>query len=399
MNAIIDTNALIDGIDLKKYGVCYIPIVCIEELDSLKINKNTDLSYSAKQAIKRLRTAENVEIIFTSSFSLPLDFSITDNKILSFAKDMTSADHDCVLISADHNVILKAKHLEIPCEYFMQDERNAEFYRGFKEVHFASEAECADFYANPTNKWSINLNEYVAFYNHEGAIIDKQKWTAKGFKPLSYKTIDNRFVGKVKPRNLQQEFYMDMLQSKDIPLLLGFGDYGTGKDYCALSTFLDMVDKGKYKRIVWIRNNVECANTAPVGFIPGSLNEKLSVYADILTDFVGDRIGFESLLRDGSLELVHTGFLRGRSFTDSIIYCTEAQNMTKELVQLIISRAGEGSIVFFNGDVKQTDKGLFKLNNGLQKIIDTYKGHKNFACVYLSKCERSELADMASLLE
>ena len=73
--------------------------------------------------------------------------------------------------------------------------------------------------------------------------------------------------------------------------------------------------------------------------------------------------------------------------------------MSDSLVKLIVSRISEGSIVFFNGDVKQIDDKIFKKNNGLELMINRFKGHPMFGYVYLDKCERSEIAQMASLLD
>jgi PhoH-like ATPase len=99
------------------------------------------------------------------------------------------------------------------------------------------------------------------------------------------------------------------------------------------------------------------------------------------------------------VELVHAGFLRGRDLRDSIIYCTEAQNMSDSLVKLILSRVSENSIAFFNGDIKQTDDKRFKKNNGLELLINRLQGNPLFGYVKLEKCERSEVAKLVSLLD
>jgi PhoH-like ATPase len=189
------------------------------------------------------------------------------------------------------------------------------------------------------------------------------------------------------------------LQDKETKAKVVQGDYGTGKDYLALSNFLQMVEKGNYEKIIWIRNNIEAEGTKPIGFLPGSLTEKLSVYAEIVGDFVGDKVGFEMLLNSGKLELVHAGFLRGRDLRNSIIYCTEAQNMPSSLVKLILSRISEGSIAFFNGDTKQIDDRSFKSNNGMNLMIEKLSGNPLFGYVKLETCERSEVAKLVKLLD
>jgi PhoH-like ATPase len=398
-NIIVDTNVLLDGIDLSKFARVYIPVTVIEELDSLKRRKDEDVWFKAKEAIKAINKADNVEIRWNNSFCLPSELSDSnDNKIISFAKDCVTFDKDCVFLSNDYNVQLKAKHLDIPCEEYNNNNVHKEIYKGYKEV-ILSEFELAAFYECMSNRFDMIENEYLIIKNQDNEIIDKLKWTKKGFKHLDYKTIDSKFVGKVKPRNVEQELYMDLLQDKETKIKVCTGFYGVGKDFLALANFLSQIEKNRFDKIIWIRNNIEAQGTKPVGYLPGTLTEKLSVFADIVCDFVGDKVGFEMLMNQGKLELVHTGFLRGRDLRNSIIYCTEAQNMTKELVQLIISRVSDGSIIFFNGDIKQADSGIFRDNNGLYQMINKFKGNKNFGYVQLNKCERSEIAEMASLLE
>jgi PhoH-like ATPase len=136
-----------------------------------------------------------------------------------------------------------------------------------------------------------------------------------------------------------------------------------------------------------------------VGFLKGSLDDKLAPYAQIICDHIGGKIGLEIMIQNGKIELQHLGFMRGRNIEDSIIYCSEAENMTKEHVQLLMGRVGSGSFLFLNGDMKQTDEAVFENNNGLGKMIETLKGHQKFAHVKLLKTERSETAAMADLLD
>jgi len=218
---------------------------------------------------------------------------------------------------------------------------------------------------------------------------------------LNYKKIDSRYVGKISPRNLQQELALDLLQDNKTKIKVITGGYGTGKDYLGLANFLHCLEKGKFEKIVWIRNNIEAltSETKQIGYLPGNLNDKLAVFADLVSDFLGGKLGFDMLINSGKLEIVHTGFLRGRDFRNCLIYCTESQNMTPSLVQLILSRISENSMIYFNGDIKQTDANIFKQNNGLFTMIDKLKGNKNFGYVKLEKTERSEVAELASLLD
>ena len=150
---------------------------------------------------------------------------------------------------------------------------------------------------------------------------------------------------------------------------------------------------------MWVRNNVEVKNSKPLGFLPGDAFDKLLPFAMPLADHVGGRDGLEHLISSQQIEVEHLGFIRGRDIKNTIIMCSEAENMTKEHVQLLLGRVGEGSALWLNGDYKQTDHKVFTENNGLMIAVDRLKGHPKFGFVKLVKTERSETAAMADLLD
>ena len=118
-----------------------------------------------------------------------------------------------------------------------------------------------------------------------------------------------------------------------------------------------------------------------------------------VADHVGGTYGLERLLSENKIEVQHLGFIRGRDIKNSIIISSEAENLTKEHVQLLIGRVGQGSELWINGDNKQTDKEIFKTSSGLKIVIEKLKGQKLFSYVHLEKSERSETARLADLLE
>jgi predicted ribonuclease YlaK len=134
LNCILDTNVLIDGIDLTQFDKVYIPIKVIEELDHLKINKNMDLAFKAKSAIKQLHNANNIEIRWNAQWALPSEFMDNpDNQIISFAKDCITFDKECTFLSNDYNVRLKSKYLDIPCMAH-NDRIEENMYKGYKTI-------------------------------------------------------------------------------------------------------------------------------------------------------------------------------------------------------------------------------------------------------------------------
>ena len=190
-----------------------------------------------------------------------------------------------------------------------------------------------------------------------------------------------------------------MLYNQDITVKFLAGKFGTGKDYLMSSAAIDLVEKGKYNKIVWVRNNIEVKNSKPIGHLPGDYNDKLLPFAMPLADHLGGVDGLEIMMNQGKIELVHLGFIRGRDIRDSIIMCSEAENMTKEHIQLLLGRVGEGSSLWVNGDYKQVDGEVFVKNSGLIIAVNKLKGHPRFGYVKLLKTERSETAAMADLLD
>jgi len=387
----------------EQFDKVYIVGYVLRELERNKHSINEEKKYLSRRACRDIEANKDKVVYFVSEnkYDMPdcFDKDIVDNRIISNIRELCVKDNEIIALSNDILFRFTCESIGIVCEKFGSLDNTFDYsYLGYKEITL-SEYELATFYECKTNNWDLLLNEYLLIKDGNGDVVDKLKWTEKGFKSLSYKNTESRYVGKVKPRNLQQELYMDMLQDKESKVKIAQGSYGVGKDFLALANFLTMIDKGIYDKIIWIRNNIEVDGTKPLGFLPGTMTEKLSVYADIISDFMGDKISFEMLLNNGKVELIHPGFLRGRDLRNSIIYCTEAQNMSDSLVKLIVSRVSEGSIVFFNGDVKQIDDKVFKRNNGLELMINRFKGHPMFGYVYLDKCERSEIAQMASLLD
>lgn len=171
------------------------------------------------------------------------------------------------------------------------------------------------------------------------------------------------------------------------------------KDYLMSSTAVDLLEKGRFEKIVWVRNNVEVKNSKPIGHLPGGYAEKLLPFAMPLADHLGGPDSLELMIGQGKVELVHLGFIRGRDIRNSIIICSEAENMTKEHIQLLLGRVGEGSALWINGDYKQVDNEEFRRNSGLMAAVDRLKGHPRFGFVKLLKTERSETAAMADLLD
>ena len=233
----------------------------------------------------------------------------------------------------------------------------------------------------------------------DGKIVDKYCLQDGNFRKVLYPTINNKFTKTIKPRNEQQILALDLLQDRRSKVKLIRGVYGSGKDYLMLNQALTYIESGQFNKIIYIRPNVTVANVPDIGYLKGSVEEKLEWTLAPLYDKVGGRDGVELLINQDQLEMVPLLHIRGRSFENSLIYVCEAQNITSEIAKLIISRVGEGSELWLNSDTHQTDNKVYEKDNGIIKMIDKLSGNKLFGYVYLPKTERGEVAELATLLD
>ena len=227
------------------------------------------------------------------------------------------------------------------------------------------------------------------------------RWDGSRYVPIKYKKISNRFTGDIRPLNNQQKLAFDMLQNDNITVKMLAGTFGSGKTMLMVSSAIDMIEKHKVDKLIWIRNNIEVKNTKELGALPGTMLEKLGAasFAGPLADHLGGESGLEYWIKNGQVEVAHLGFIRGRDYKNAILLVSEAENLTKEHIQLLLGRVGEGSMLWLDGDLKQTDEAVFENNSGMRKAISALTGNPHFAYVYMPKTERSETAQLADLLD
>ena len=271
-------------------------------------------------------------------------------------------------------------------------------YRGY-EVIRSDDERLAEFYEAKDNIFNLLENQYLLVEDLHGKLTDSYVWQNGTFRKVGYTKIGNDFTGVVKPRNAQQEVLFDMLVDKQSTVKLVTGGFGCGKTMSLVVAALDAISKGRFEKIIWVRNNIEVKDTTPLGSLPGDSYDKLLPFAMPLADHCGGIEGLQHLIEQDRVEIVHLGFLRGRDIKNSIILCSEAENLTKQHIQLLIGRVGEGSNLWMDADLKQRDKAAFEKSAGLELMIERLKGQKLFGYIKLLKTERSETARLADLLD
>lgn len=266
-----------------------------------------------------------------------------------------------------------------------------------KEFHLTDE-ELAEFYSGLYEFSDLVENEYAFIYN-QGKLVDKICWKGDGFRHVRYPSIPLKNGGVIAGRNEYQNLAIDLLQDRDVPVKLITGVAGSGKDLLMTSHALHLLAKGKFKKIVFIRPNVTLADVPDIGYLSGDAQEKLAWTLGPLYDKVGGEEELGMMMKKGALELVPLIHIRGRSFENSIVYVTEGQNLTKNLVKVLISRLGEGSELWLNGDIDQVDKKIYGVDNGFEAMRERLRGQELFGTVDLSIVERSEAAALCALLD
>ena len=270
---------------------------------------------------------------------------------------------------------------------------------GYKEI-CPTDEQLALLYSSPhINQFYSVTNEYILLKDSDGEVLDIQKWDGTSYGRLKYSKIENAFSGRISPRNPQQQMAFDLLQDPKSTIKVLTGTYGSGKTMLMVVTALDLIQKGKFDSIVWVRNNIEVKDSMPLGALPGSAYEKLLPWAGPLIDHVGGMDGLERLTESRVIDIQHLGYIRGRDIKNSIIISTEAENLTSQHVQLLIGRVGEGSMLWLDGDYRQVDKNIFKENSGLERAVNRLSGNELFGYVNLPTSERSATARLADLLD
>ena len=396
---ILDTNCLMNGIDLSLYSKVFIPITILEELDKIKTNCEGEKNYKARKAIQALEKADNIEYKLDYSYSLPLWMSkdVPDNRILGYAKEICVCNPNAKLLSGDINVLCKAKALDIPYEKFEDNKASPDdLYKGYKEVTM-SEYDMGVHYQCPTNKFGLLDNEFLIIKDETGEIIDKQRWTeAKGFTPLSTRALKSVYFSDVKPRDVYQMMTIDSLNNTDITLL--FGKSGSAKTLLSLAWIMQNIQNGKLGKAVIIYNGVPLKNNEKQGYYPGDRIQKIlqGGLGGILVSKFGDITVVESLIAQGKLLLIPSSEIRGIEISESdCIFVTEAQNIDTYTMKTIIQRA-KGKVIIEGDILEQQDIRINNPNdNGMMRTIEIFKGSEYFSCVKLKNRYRHPMGDLA----
>lgn len=265
--------------------------------------------------------------------------------------------------------------------------------------YFPTEKELALLYADPKiNSLGCKTNEFAEIYDGK-ELKDVLFWDGHEYKHLKYKDMRNPYIEEtVKPKNLEQKMAFHLLQNTDIKVKLLTSAWGSGKTLLALTYALERVSRGDYAKLVFVRNNIVVADTKDIGFLPGDMRDKMSIWGAPLADHLGGQEMLDQLIDDGVIEIYPLSHMRGRSIKNSIVICDECENMNDKLVTLLMSRIEESSEIIFCGDVAQIDNQKFEKNNGIKSMLNNLAGNPLFGTVKLLKSERGPIGQLCDLM-
>jgi PhoH-like ATPase len=434
-NYVLDTNVLLhdpDAVLNFQDNHVLLPIEVIEEIDKFK-RETTERGQNARtvsRLLDKLRSegslsegvplehGGHLRIIFANKLGVAPNgggpggngYGSVDNRILELALAVRHEDPKTptILVTKDINLRLKADAYGLPAEDYETDRVNLkDLYTGMFDLAVPT-AKLSEFRANgevalPTSPKRFP-NEYCTLTSDtepKRTLLGRVDVTGQKVVPLH----DCQNVWGIKPRNREQHFALDALLDERIRLVTLMGKAGTGKTLLALAAGLKRtVSDREFRRLVVARPTI--AMGKELGFLPGSLEEKLSPWMQPIHDaleLLGDlNMGHEArrsgdLLRNGTIVVEALSYIRGRSIANQFMIVDEAQNLTPLEVKTILTRVGSGTKMILTGDPYQIDNPYVDAaSNGFTYVVNRFRDQAIAAHIELSRGERSELAELAA---
>ena len=399
---ILDTNILLDypQIVTKSNEDWVIPLCVLREIDGLKLNSNGEVAKKARKAAVYI--SKNFSTI---AFTTKDDGRKADDQLLELVPTLNG-----ILITNDISLKVRAAAENIETQGFSwkSDYTGIKYFDSIPNItmeeyiQIIGNLETNGIYEEEGYKFSPNeyliVPSYYEPYDYKNAIVFK--YDGSKFHLVRGKEITNSWYSRIYPRNPEQICLVDALYSNSSIVYAG-GIYGSGKTLLTHNYAISQLEKEKIKKIVYVPNNSYTQNTMEVGILPGNLEDKIYPSIGSLIDLVGiDQV--DRWRQEEKLEIVPMAYMRGRNFEESIVIVNEAENLTEEHIKLLVARCGEGTRIFFDGDIHQADSAIFKDRNGLQLLLKLHESDRFariFSAVSLNKIERSEVAAAADYLD
>ena len=409
-----DTNAILDLQDKMFEDDFCISSISLQEMENIKTSnrKDDETKYKARKALHLLdENKDKYEVvIYTTAMEIYIvekQLEVTpDTKIIAscaFSRGLLPQDTDFVFVTNDIACKMIASKI-FDLEVESVGENKLDEYKGFTEKSL-SEKEMAYFYENlQENTFNLLTNEYLVLKNDKNEVVDKFRWDGYEYQNVKFPTIKSNYFGSVKPYNgdIYQQMVLNSLSNNQVTMVKGAA--GTGKSYLAIGYLMWLLEKRKIEKIIVFCNTVATANSAKLGYYPGTKDEKLidSSIGNMLSAKLGDSFGLEQMIGQGKIQLLPLSDIRGFDTNGMCagVYITEAQNMDISLMKLALQRIGEDSICIIDGDYNaQVDLSQYAgNNNGMRRMSEVFRGQNFYGEIELQNIYRSRIASVAELM-
>lgn len=413
---VLDTNVLLcDGAAFKKFDKAnvVIPIGVLEELDKHK-NDRGEVGLNARIAIRLLdEVKEKGSLMKGVKVKTGLTVSVhphhtdeyVDNQIVDIAAMLVEEGHKVVVVSNDINLRVKADARGVSSTKYSETSVGDEgdIYSGIRLVKTSSLV-INQLHAEGSTVVGAEAvlapNEFVhlrAEENNDHTAIARlcKDGVVRKVRPP-------KEVFGISSKNMEQACALDALLDADIPLVTLMGKAGTGKTLIGLAAALEMVlVRRKYTRLIVLRPPIPMGKD--IGYLPGSLEEKMDVWAGPIFDSLaflapsGGKQSVEALFSSGEIEIAPPTYIRGRSLHNCVVLVDEAQGLTPHEMKTIVTRMGQNSKLIVTGDINQIDSPQMSASdNGLTHLVERFRPEILSAHIKLTKSERSDLAARAA---
>jgi PhoH-like ATPase len=426
-NYILDTNVLIhDPRSLFQFedNNLYVPIYVLEELDKLKGEPSLRgrNSREACRILDELRCKGNlrdgvplenggsIQIYIPQHrprLPVALDPKSMDHAILQSALEVKeNSSNRTILVTMDVNLRVRSEALGMQTAAYENDAVDTDTLNNRTLTIEVSVENLDNFYKNGTLKIDkdIPINSSIILKSPTGtgiarSVIDTGTLVARKLN------LPPTVMG-LKPRNVEQKFALDLLLDDTVKFITLMGIAGSGKSILALSAALySIFEIGLYTKLLIARPVIPMGND--IGFLPGSVEEKLRPYMQPIYDNVEyllmacgkKKYGItscEDLFNNNTIEIEPLVYIRGRSIINQIVLIDEAQGLSQHEMKTIISRCGENTKIIFTGDIEQIDNPyISKETSGMSVVVTKINNNPLVGHLRLEKGERSELANLA----
>jgi PhoH-like ATPase len=441
-NYVLDTSVYLTDAEAL-YGFdnhdIFIPLKVLEEVDKHKKRQDT-VGVNARKIIRMLdelrkkgdlnkgiRLGKRKGILkvmsyecLNSSLQFPpdLDLRIPDHTIIATALAVKSLEPEStsarktIVVSRDINMRVICDSLGIQAEDYLIESavsNSEELYQGFVE-HLVDDAVIDRYYDGmpiviPADEiespWFAN--QYIMMVSNANPKKTALSRFSDHHTPLKKVIHSDMPDWKIKSRNKEQAFAIDLLMDPKVKIVSLVGRAGSGKTLLAIAAGLQQtigLRENIYTRLIVSRPVQPMGKD--IGFLPGTMEEKMLPWLMPIQDnlqFIlgGDKNTLEMYIEKGKIEIEALTYIRGRSISNAFMIIDEAQNLTMHEIKTIITRVGEGTKIVLTGDIEQIDNiYVNEISNGLAHAVEKFKKFGITGHVTFKKGERSEVATLAS---